>query len=147
MVFTKLTASQKEELAIFKAEYGTVLTSSMRALVMRGSSSDDAKKMVLSRQTARAELVEEMEKEAEAQNELQEPIPPVKAPRKPRGPNKSKPVVEPKPVVEDIKLTPIPEDVEQDYKHMKITLPKPKAKAKAKAVETVDDLSNINILL
>ena len=44
MVFTKLTDTQKEELAIFKSEYGTNLTSSMRALVMRGSSINDAKK-------------------------------------------------------------------------------------------------------
>ena len=45
MVCTKLTDTQKEELAVFKAEHGTNLTSSMRALVMRGSSTNDAKKL------------------------------------------------------------------------------------------------------
>ncbi len=143
MVFTKLTDTQKEELAVFKAEHGTNLTSSMRALVMRGSSTDDAKKLVLSRQTARAELVEEMEKEVEAHKELQEP-PPAKA-RKPRSPNKPKAVVETKPVVEDVGLAPIPEDVEPDYKHIKITHMKAKAKAKAAKVQ-VDESSDVNIL-
>ena len=143
MVFTKLTDTQKEQLAIFKAEHGTNLTSSMRALVMRGSSTDDAKKLVLSRQTARAELVEEMEKEVEAHKELQEP-PPAKA-RKPRSPNKPKAVVETKPVVEDVGLTPIPEDIEPDYKHIKITHMKAKAKAKA-AKAQVDESSDVNIV-
>jgi len=144
MVFKKLSETDKEELAIFKAEHGTNLTSSMRALVMRGSSTDDAKKLVLSRQTARAELVEEMEKEVEAHKELQEP-PPAKA-RKPRSPNKPKAVVETKPVVEDVGLAPIPEDIEPDYKHIKITHLKAKAKAKA-AKAQVDESSDVNILL
>lgn len=148
MVFTKLTDTQKEELAVFKAEHGTNLTSSMRALVMRGSSTDDAKKLVLSRQTARAELVEEMEKEVEAQKEIQleEPIPPAKPARKQRSPNKPKAVVETKPVVEDVGLAPIPEDIEPDYKHIKITHLKAKAKAKA-AKAQVDESSDVNILL
>ena len=124
----------------------------MRALVMRGSSTDDAKKLVLSRQTARAELVEEMEKEVEAHKELQEP-PPAKV-RKPRGPNKPKglevepkAVVETKPVVEDVGLATIPEDVEPDYKHIKITHMKAKPKAKPKAKAQVDESSDVNILL
>ena len=156
MVFTKLSDSQKEELAIFKSEYGTNLTSSMRALVMRGSSTDDAKKLVLSRQTARAELVEEMEKEVEAHKELQEP-PPAKPARKPRGPNKPKGLeVEPKaletkPIVEDVGLATIPEDtipedVEPNYKHIKITHLKAKEKAKAAKVQ-VDESRDVNILL
>ena len=154
MVFKKLSETDKEQLAIFKAEHGTNLTSSMRALVMRGSSTDDAKKLVLSRQTARAELVEEMEKEVEAHKELQEP-PPAKA-RKPRGPNKPKGLeVEPKgletkPIIEDVGLATIPEDtipedVEPNYKHIKITHMKAKAKAKAAKVQ-VDESSDVNIL-
>ena len=157
MVFKKLSETDKEQLAIFKLEYGTNLTSSMRALVMRGSSTDDAKKLVLSRQIARAELVEEMEKEVEAHKELQEP-PPAKV-RKPRGPNKPKglevepkAVVETKPVVEDVGLATIPEntipeDVEPNYKHIKIThmKAKPKAKPKAKATKEVDESSDVNI--
>ena len=150
MVFKKLSETDKEQLAIFKAEYGTNLTSSMRALVMRGSSTDDAKKLVLSRQTARAELVEEMEKEVEAHKELQEP-PPAKA-RKPRGPNKPKGLeVEPKALEKLPKaleeLQSIPE--KGDYKHIKIThlKAKPKAKPKAKATKQVDESSDVNILL
>ena len=110
MVFIKLTDSQKEELAIFNAEHGTVLTSSMRALVMRGSTTDDAKKMVLSRQTARAELVEEMEK-ADSYKDLQEEPPSAKAVRKPRAPKKQTNVVE------DVELNSVSEEKEQDYKH------------------------------
>ena len=145
MVFTKLSDSDKEQLAIFKAEHGTNLTSSMRALVMRGSSIDDAKKMVLSRQVAKAELLTEMER-ADSYKELKEaPVPEViKKPRVSRKPKTDVvPVVEPVVVPE--------EEPKEDFKHMKITLPKPKkepkAKAKAKAVEAVDDSSNINILL
>ena len=145
MVFTKLSDSQKEQLAIFKAEHGTVLTSSTRALVMRGSTTDDAKKMVLSRQTARAQLVEEMEKEAEAHKDLQEQ-PPLKAPRKPRAANKSKSVVEP---AEKKELKSIPEDKDPDYKQIKIIHPKAKAKKepKAKATKQVDESGDVNILL
>ena len=140
MVFTKLTDTQKEELAIFKSEYGTNLTSSMRALVMRGSSINDAKRIVLSRQIARAELLEEMEKESAAQNELQEP-PPAKPARKPRGPNKSKTVVEPAVEPADNKeLKSIPEEEERNYKHTKIIHPKakPKKEPKTKAKQQED---------
>ena len=143
MVFTKLNDQQKDELAIFKAEHGTNLTSSMRALVMRGSSIDDAKKMVLSRQVARAELLTEMEKE-KSYKELQEaPTPEII--KKPRAQRK------PKTDIDKSELKVVPEEPVEDFKHMKITLPKPKkepkAKAKVNAVEVVDDSSNINILL
>ena len=145
MVFTKLSDQQKEELAIFKAEHGTNLTSSMRALVMRGSTTDDAKKMVLSRQVAKAELIQEMEK-ADSYKELQEAPTPeiIKKPRAPRKPKTDVDKNELKVVLEE-------EEPKEDFKHIKITQPKPKkepkAKAKAKAVEAVDDSSNINILL
>ena len=111
MVFTKLSDSDKEQLAIFKAEHGTVLTSSMRALAMRGSTYDDAKELVLSRQIAKAELIEEIGKEAEAHKDLQEPQTPLKPPRKPRIQNKTK-------TVDKIELKDIPEEEEPDYKHI-----------------------------
>ena len=91
-----------------------------------------------------------MEKEAEAIHSVQEPIPPAKPARKPRGPNKPKPVVEPAVEPADNKeLKSIPEDIEQDYKHIKIThlKAKPKAKPKAKAIKQVDESSDVNILL
>ena len=146
MVFTKLSDQQKEELAIFKAEHGTNLTSSMRALVMRGSTTDDAKKMVLSRQIARAELIEEMEK-ADSYKELQEaPTPEIIKKRRAQR--------KPKTDVDKSELKVVPEEEpKDDYRQIKITLPKPKkepkakAKAKVNAVEAVDDTSNINILL
>ena len=138
MTFTKLTDSQKEELAIFKAEHGTTLTSSMRALVMRGSTVDDARNMVLSREAGRAELLKEIEKEV-----IQEEIP-VKSPRKPRAPKKSK-------TEDKSELKDIPEEPEEpDYKHIKIIQPKPKkepkAKAKAKAKKE-DEIGDVNIIL
>ena len=147
MVFTKLSDQQKEELAIFKAEHGTNLTSSMRALVMRGSTTDDAKKMVLSRQIARAELIEEMEK-ADSYKELQEaPTPEIIKKRRAQR--------KPKTDVDKSELKVVPEEEpKEDFKHMKINLPKPKKEPKAKAktkaveaVEAVDDSSSINILL
>ena len=60
MVFTKLNELDKEQIAIFKTEHGTTLTSSVRALVMRGSSFTDASELILSRESAKAELLEEM---------------------------------------------------------------------------------------
>ena len=150
MVFTKLSDSDKEQLAIFKAEHGTNLTSSMRALVMRGSTTDDAKKMVLSRQIARAELIEEMEK-ADSYKELQEaPTPEII--KKPRAPRKPKTDVD----KSELKVVPEEEEPKGDLKHIKITLPKPKpkkepkakaTKAKAMVPDHVIDSSDINILL
>ena len=131
---------QKEELAIFKNEHGTTLTSSVRALVMRGSTVEDARKLVLSREVVRAELLKEIEKEIDTRKEIQLEEPPQKAPRKPRGPNKSK-------TVEDkIELKDVPEEPEPDHKHIKIVQPKPKAKAKAKAKKE-DESSDVNIIL
>ena len=61
MVFTKLTDQQKEEIAIFKTEFGTSLTSSIRALIMRGSTFEDARDLILSREAIRAELLKDVE--------------------------------------------------------------------------------------
>ena len=146
MVFTKLNNDRKEELAIFKAEHGTTLTSSMRALVMRGSTVDDARNMVLSREAVRAELLKEIEKEI-----IQEvpvvPAVPVEIIKKPRAPRKAK-------TEDKMELKDIPEEgePEPDYKHIKIVHPKPKkepkpkAKAKAKAKKE-DESGDVNIIL
>ena len=97
MVFTKLLESDKEQIAIFKIEHGTTLTSSVRALVMRGSTFDDARELILSREVAKAELLKEVEKSdsyknlQEAPAEIQEEPP---TPKKPRAPRKSKTVVD-----------------------------------------------------
>ena len=138
MVFTKLSDSDKEQLAIFKAEYATILTSSMRALVMRGSTTEDARNLVLSREVVRAELLKEIEKEV-----IQEEIP-VKSPRKPRVAKKSK-------TEDKSELKDIPEEPEEpDYKHIKIVHPKPKKEPKAKAkpkAKKEDESGDVNIIL
>jgi hypothetical protein len=104
---------------------------------MRGSTVEDARKLVLSREVVRAELLKEIEKEIDTRKEIQLEEPPQKT-RKPRGPNKSK-------TVEDkIELKDVPEEPEPDYKHIKIVQPKPKAKAKAKKE---DESSDVNIIL
>ena len=140
MVFTKLLQEDKEQIAIFKTEHGTTLTSSVRALVMRGSTFDDASELILSREAAKAELLEEMKK-CDSYDNLKEA--PVEIIKKPRAKRKAKTVVEPV-VVSD-------EKPESDFQHIKINLPKPKKevkpKAKPKAVDAVDDSGNINILL
>ena len=144
MVFNKLNELDKEQIAIFKVDHGATLTSSVRALVMRGSSFDDAKELILSRESAKAELLKEMEK-VDSYTELQEaPTPEII--KKRRASRK------PKTDVDESELKVVPEEEpKEDFKHIKITQPKPKkepkAKAKAKAVEAVDDSSNINILL
>ena len=142
MVFTKLLQEDKEQIAIFKVDHGTTLTSSVRALVMRGSSFDDASELILSREAAKAELLKEMQKCDSYDNLKEAPI--AEIIKKPRAKRKAKTVVEPV-VVSDEK----PE--EGDYRHMKINLPKPKKevkpKAKPKAVDAVEDAGNINILL
>ena len=142
MVFTKLSDQQKEQIAIFKADHGTTLTSSVRALVMRGSSFDDASELILKREIARAELLKEMVKYDSCDNLKEVPVPEII--KKPRAKRKAKTVVEPVVVVDE-------KPEEGDYRHMKINLPKPKKevkpKAKPKTVEPVEDAGNINILL
>ena len=145
MVFNKLNELDKEQIAIFKVDHGTTLTSSVRALVMRGSSFTDASELILSREAARAELLKEMVKYDSCDNLKEAPVPEII--KKPRAPRKAKTVVDKteSKVVSDEK----PE--EGDYRHMKINLPKPKKevkpKAKPKAVDAVEDAGNINILL
>ena len=148
MVFAKLNDDQKEELAIFKAEHGTTLTSSVRALVMRGSTVINARNLVLSREAVRAELLKEIEKDI-----IQEvpvvPAVPVEIIKKPRAPRKAKTVVD-KSELKDISEE--GESEEPDYKHIKIILPKPKKEAKPKKetkpkAKKEDESGDVNIIL
>ena len=148
MVFNKLLDSDKEQIAIFKTEHGTTLTSSVRALVMRGSTFDDAKNLILSREVAKAELLEEMKKCDSYDNLKEAPIAEIQpTPKKPRAPRKAKTVVD----KSELKVVSDEKPEESDFQHIKINLPKPKKevkpKAKAKTVEPVEDTGNINILL
>ena len=148
MVFNKLNELDKEQIAIFKTEHGTTLTSSVRALVMRGSTFTDASELILSREAAKAELLKEMEK-ADSYGDLKDaPTAEIQpTPKKPRAPRKAKTVVD----KSELKVVSDEKPEEGDYRHMKINLPKPKKevkpKAKPKAVDAVDDSGNINILL
>ena len=66
MVFQKLTDTDKEQLAIFGQEHDKKQVSMMRALIMRGASPNEAKRMAIEREKARNELVETLEKEMQA---------------------------------------------------------------------------------
>ena len=58
MVFTKLTDTDREQLAIFGQEHDKKQVSMMRALIMRGASPSEAKTMAIEREKARNDVVE-----------------------------------------------------------------------------------------
>jgi len=66
MVFTKLTDIQKQNLFELKETHSPTTISSMRALIMRGASVDEAKKNVEERKKAKQEYLEQLDKEIEA---------------------------------------------------------------------------------
>ena len=86
MVFTKLTDTDKEQLAIFGQEHDKKQVSMMRALIMRGASPNEAKTMAIEREKARNDVVEALEREQkqrEDENEEEEKVmKPKRAPRK-----------------------------------------------------------------
>ena len=71
MVFTKLTDIQKQSLFELKETLGKDAISSMRALIMRGSSVEEAKKTVEERTKAKNEYLDQMEKELQANQEVE----------------------------------------------------------------------------
>ena len=66
MVFTKLTDIQKQNLFELKQTLPPSTISSMRALIMRGASVEEAKKSVEERQKAKQEYLDQMDKEIES---------------------------------------------------------------------------------
>jgi len=66
MVFKKLTDEQRQKLFELKETHGASQISSMRALIMRGSSFDDAKSEVAKREQVKSEYMEQLDKEVEA---------------------------------------------------------------------------------
>ncbi len=61
MVFTKLTDTDREQLAIFGQEHDKKQVSMMRALIMRGATPSDVKAMAIEREKARNDVVEALE--------------------------------------------------------------------------------------
>ena len=66
MVFKKLTDEQKQKLFELRETHDASQISSMRALIMRGSSFDDAKNEVAKRQQVKSEYMAQLDKEVEA---------------------------------------------------------------------------------
>jgi len=91
MVFQKLTDEQKQKLFDLGETHGRTAISSMRALIMRGSSVDEAQKIVRERRQAKYDYMEQVEnKRREAETES-----PVKPMAKTRA-KKSLPAIEEK---------------------------------------------------
>tara|TARA_B100000513_G_scaffold189408_1_gene113101 strand:- start:2924 stop:3418 length:495 start_codon:yes stop_codon:yes gene_type:complete len=66
MVFTKLTDEQKQQLFELKETLPSSTISSMRALIMRGASVEDAQKLVADREKAKKEYLDQLDKEIES---------------------------------------------------------------------------------
>ena len=71
MVFQKLTDEQKQKLFDLKETLGNDAISSMRALIMRGASIEEAKQTVEERTKAKNEYLDQMEKELQANTETE----------------------------------------------------------------------------
>ena len=66
MVFNKLTDEQKQQLFELKETLPSSTISSMRALIMRGASVEDAQKLVADREKAKKEYLDQLDKEIES---------------------------------------------------------------------------------
>ena len=66
MVFNKLTDEQKQQLFELKETLPQSTISSMRALIMRGASVEDAQKLVADREKAKKEYLDQLDKEIES---------------------------------------------------------------------------------
>ena len=82
MVFTQLTDTDKEQLAIFGQEHDKKQVAMMRALIMRGANPNEPKTMAIERQKARDDLVEALKNEKQQRDE--EEVSKPKAKRTPR---------------------------------------------------------------
>ena len=130
MVFQKLTDEQKQKLFALRETHEASQISSMRALIMRGSSFDDAKSEVAKRQQVKSEYMEQLDKEVEAIRAKEQET----ATKSKKRKGKTQETNEPAPAkVAEETLAPIEET------------PKPKAKgrgkAKAKEEETPTTIS------
>ena len=126
MVFQKLTDEQKQKLFELKDTHTASQISSMRALIMRGSSFEDAKNEVSKRQQVKAEYLEQLDKEVQAVQAKEQET--VTQSKKRKG--KAQETKEPEPAKAET-----PAAIEDTPK------PKAKGKAKAKAVEDSNTVS------
>ena len=90
MVFTKLSDTDREQLAIFGQEHDKKQVSMMRALIMRGASPNEAKTMAIEREKARNDVVEALEREQKQREDENEEEEKVMKPKTKRAPRKSK---------------------------------------------------------
>ena len=90
MVFTKLTDTDREQLAIFGQEHDKKQVSMMRALIMRGASPNEAKTMAIEREKARNDVVEALEREQKQREDENEEEEKAMKPKTKRAPRKSK---------------------------------------------------------
>ena len=131
MVFTKLSDSDKSQLAIFAQEFDKKQLTEIRALIMRGSTPHDAKVLSEQRQTARRDLVNLLEE----QNKQREPEVAPKAKPKARRAKKELSVV-------------VDKDISSDEPPFSPTVCKKKpGKAKATMKQIEDDITNQIIIL
>ena len=106
MVFQKLTDEQKQQLFDLKETLGKDAVSSLRALIMRGSSVEEAKKTVEERTKARNEYLDQMEKELQAKTETE-----AKPKKKTRGKKEAEVVA-----IEDKEAEPVKEKKPREKK-------------------------------
>ena len=71
MVFQKLTDEQKQKLFDLGGTHDRTAISSMRALIMRGSSVDEAQKIVRERRQAKYDYMEQVESEKRKRDEVE----------------------------------------------------------------------------
>ena len=90
MVFTKLSDTDREQLAIFGQEHDKKQVSMMRALIMRGASPNEAKTMAIEREKARNDVVEALEREQKQREDENEEEEKAMKPKTKRAPRKSK---------------------------------------------------------
>ena len=125
MVFKKLTDEQKQKLFELRETHDASQISSMRALIMRGSSFDDAKNEVAKRQQVKSEYMAQLDKEVEAIRAKEQETASKSNKRKGKTQETNEPVETPAPI----------EDV-----------PKPKAKGRGKA-KAKEEESNTTLSL
>ena len=90
MVFQKLTDEQKQQLFDLKETQGKEYIASLRALIMRGASMEEAAKVVIERDAVKKAYLEAIEQEIEAKREKPKEEATEEAPLKPKRGRKAK---------------------------------------------------------
>ena len=90
MVFQKLTGEQKQKLFELKETQSKEYIASLRALIMRGASMEEAAKVVIERDAVKKAYLEAIEQEIEAKREKPKEEATEEAPLKPKRGRKAK---------------------------------------------------------